>query len=94
MWLIHEDSAYVRRIINWLAVRPMTEVSGICVGHFYRFTSANVTFFSQIRHFFRLFWEVLVFNDDFTLPRQVFVKNPIPVHLAAIDINPTDDVIR
>ena len=94
MWLIHEDSAYVRRIINWLAVRPMTEVSGICVGHFYRFTPTNVIFFSHIRHFFRLFYEASVFYDDSALAGQVPMRNPIPVHPAAIDIDSTDDVIR
>ena len=94
MWLIHKTSAYVRRIINWLAERRMTKVSGICIGHFYRFTPANVTFFSHIRHFFRLFYEASVFYDDSALAGQVPMRNPIPVHPAAIDIDSTDDVIR
>ena len=94
MWLIHEDSAYVRRIKNWLAERRMTEMSGICVGHFYRFTPTNVMFFSHIRHFFRLFYEVLILYDDSALARQVLMRNPITVHRAAIDIDSSDDVIR
>ena len=94
MGLIHKNSAYVRQIIDWLAERRMTKVSGICVGHFYRFTPANVTFFSHIRPFFRLFYEVLIFYDDSALARQVPMRNPIPVHRAAIDIDSSDDVIR
>ena len=84
----------MRRIKNWLAERRMTKVSGICVGHFYRFVFTNVMFFSHIRHFFRLFFEASVFYDDSALARQVLMRNPIPVHRAAIDIDSTDDVIR
>ena len=94
MWLIHKTSAYVRQIIDWLAERRMTKVSGICVGHFYRFTPANVIFFPHIRHFFRHFFEASVFYDNSALPRQVLMRNPIPLHPAAIDIDSTDDVIR
>lgn len=82
------------RIKNWLAERRMTEVSDICVGHFYRFTPTNVLFFPHIRHYFRLFFEASVFYDDSALARQVPMRNPIPVHRAAIDIDSTDDVIR
>ena len=82
------------RIIDWLAERRMTEVSGICVGHFYRFTPTNVTFFSHLRHFFRLFYEVLIHYDDSALAGQVPMRNPIPLHRTAIDIDSTDDVIR
>ncbi len=51
-------------------------------------------FFPHIRHFFRLFFEASVFYDDSALARQVLMRNPIPVHRAAIDIDSTDDVIR
>lgn len=93
MWLNHKNSAYVKRINNRLAERRMTEVSGICVGHFYLFTPTNVMFFPHIRHFFRHFFEASVFYDNPALPRQVPMRNPIPVHRAAIDIDSTDDVI-
>lgn len=55
MWLNHKNSAYVRRIINWLAERRMTEVSGICIGHFYRFIPTNVIFFYISDTFFDYF---------------------------------------
>ena len=73
----------------------MTEVSGICVGHFYRFTPHKCNLFFHIYDtFFRLFYEVLILYDNSALARQVLMRNPIPVHRAAIDIDSTDDVIR
>ena len=51
-------------------------------------------FFHISDTFFVFFYEVLILYDDSALPRQVPMRNPIPVHRAAIDIDSTDDVIR